>query len=235
MGGAPFAADPQSGWMYLPAMALFTALPCDVAIRAMVVLQPILAGLGIYWFARSEGLSRPAATTGGLVLALSLCSSRLGLFLPFPESLAWTALLLAAGSRYVRASTWPARAIWALLTGAAWGQLAASHAGHGLIVGTVALASYLGATTWRMVRSGEWSGREAAKILGLLGPSLLLVNLAYLLPRLSYVSESSYGAGIGSVIELDARPLGWPLDLASSPGFYVGGAALFLCLASLWT
>ena len=33
MGGVPFAADPQSGWMYLPAMALFTALPCEVAMR----------------------------------------------------------------------------------------------------------------------------------------------------------------------------------------------------------
>ena len=28
LAGAPFAADPQSGWMYLPSMALFTTLPC---------------------------------------------------------------------------------------------------------------------------------------------------------------------------------------------------------------
>src|SRR5207302_11208652 len=56
MSGAPFAADPQSGWMYLPPMALFTALPCSVAIRAMIVLQPIIAGLGLYAFLRSEDL-----------------------------------------------------------------------------------------------------------------------------------------------------------------------------------
>ena len=30
-GGAPFAADPQSGWTYLPAMVLFTALPVSAA------------------------------------------------------------------------------------------------------------------------------------------------------------------------------------------------------------
>ncbi|MDP9331171.1 MAG: hypothetical protein M3P11_11105 [Actinomycetota bacterium] len=34
MGGVPFAADPQSGWTYLPAMVLFTMFPGDVAIRA---------------------------------------------------------------------------------------------------------------------------------------------------------------------------------------------------------
>src|SRR5947207_262359 len=77
MGGVPFAADPQSGWMYAPVMVLFTALPCDVAIRAMVVLQPILAGLGIYWFTRIEGLSRPAATVGGLALALMISAGEL--------------------------------------------------------------------------------------------------------------------------------------------------------------
>ena len=47
MGGAPFAADPQSGWMYLPAMLLYTALPCAAALRWFVVLQPVLAGLGL--------------------------------------------------------------------------------------------------------------------------------------------------------------------------------------------
>src|SRR5437867_656981 len=66
MGGVPFAADPQSGWMYVPAMVLFSALPCAVAIRLMVVLQPILAGLGVYWFTRSEGVSRAGATIGGV-------------------------------------------------------------------------------------------------------------------------------------------------------------------------
>src|SRR5919197_955737 len=37
MGGVPFAADPQSGWMYLPVMALFSALPCGMAVGAMGV------------------------------------------------------------------------------------------------------------------------------------------------------------------------------------------------------
>src|SRR5439155_8807228 len=54
MAGAPFAADPQSGWMYLPAMLLFSAMSCGAALRWFIVLQPLLAGLGLYGFARSE-------------------------------------------------------------------------------------------------------------------------------------------------------------------------------------
>jgi hypothetical protein len=106
MGGAPFAADPQSGWMYAPVMLLFSTLSCGAAIRWFIVVQPILAGLGVYGFARSEGLSRPAATTGGLALALPMAGSEVSLSLPFAGSIAWTALTLAAASRLVRARTW---------------------------------------------------------------------------------------------------------------------------------
>src|SRR5206468_4013185 len=92
MGGIPFAADPQSGWLYLPPMALFGALPCHVAIRWFIVLQPLLAGLGTYWFLASEGVSRPAATVGGLALALPVAGSIYLLSLPFAGTFAWTAL-----------------------------------------------------------------------------------------------------------------------------------------------
>src|ERR687887_896059 len=98
MGGLPFAADPQSGWMYLPPMALFTVLGCGAGIRWMILAQPILAGLGVYWFCRSERISRSGATVGGLVLASSIAGSELAVSLPFAATLAWTALLLAAAS-----------------------------------------------------------------------------------------------------------------------------------------
>src|SRR5439155_2909116 len=109
MGGITFTGDPLHGWMNLPAMALFTAAPCVVALRVYVALQPALAGLGIYWFLRSEGRSRAAATVGGLVLALPLAGSNLYGSLYLSASLAWTALLLASGSRFVRAASWSRR------------------------------------------------------------------------------------------------------------------------------
>ena len=33
LGGVPFAANPQTGWMNLPVMSLFSTLPCDAAMR----------------------------------------------------------------------------------------------------------------------------------------------------------------------------------------------------------
>src|SRR5947209_318669 len=99
MGGVPFAADPQSGWGYLPAMLLFSLLRCDLALRWFIVLQPILAGLGVYWFLRGEGISRVASSTGGLVLAMILANSYFGLYLAFPGIIAWTSLSLAAASQ----------------------------------------------------------------------------------------------------------------------------------------
>ncbi|HEX9234967.1 MAG TPA: hypothetical protein VF972_01670, partial [Actinomycetota bacterium] len=52
--GVPFLSDPQSGWLYLPAMLLFSVTSCGRALGLFVTLQPILAGLGLYWFFRNE-------------------------------------------------------------------------------------------------------------------------------------------------------------------------------------
>ena len=124
LAGTPFAADPQSGWTYLPAMFLFSAFSCGRAMGWFIVLQPILAGLGIYAFLRSERVSRPAATAGGLVLAMAMSDSYLSLSVPFAGMLAWSALLLAAASRFMRASSWGARFGWALATALAWASSA---------------------------------------------------------------------------------------------------------------
>src|SRR5947208_10480174 len=74
-GGVPFISDPQSGWLYAPVMALFSTMSCARALDVMIVLNPIVAGLGLYVFFRNEGTSRPAATVGGLTLSLSIASS----------------------------------------------------------------------------------------------------------------------------------------------------------------
>src|SRR5438270_8040166 len=137
MGGVPFAADPQSGWMYLPAMLLYASLPCATAIRWFVVLQPLLAGLGLYWFLRTEELSRVAATAGGLSLAMLIASSNVGLSLPFDATLAWTPFILVAASRYLRAASLPGRLGWLALGAFAWGQVGSAHMSHGLAMASL--------------------------------------------------------------------------------------------------
>jgi len=120
--GVPFASDPQSGWLYLPAMLLFTILPAARAMEWFIVTQPILAGLGLYWFFRHEGLGRPASTFGGLAMALSISGSGLVLSMPFAGTLAWTAVTLGAASGLVRARRPAGIAGWLALTAFAWTQ-----------------------------------------------------------------------------------------------------------------
>src|SRR5437867_398830 len=119
--GVPFASDPQSGWLNVPAMALFWRLSGGAALRAYIVLQPLLAGLGLRWFLRREGLGRIAATAGGLSLAMLISASNVAVSLPFVAMLAWTPFALVGASGYLGAATLPARLGWLALAAFAWG------------------------------------------------------------------------------------------------------------------
>ena len=55
--GAPFAADPLSGWTYLLAMILFTILPVSTAAGSYVFIHLLLAGLFTYALARVLGIN----------------------------------------------------------------------------------------------------------------------------------------------------------------------------------
>jgi hypothetical protein len=247
MGGVPFAADPQSGWMYLPAMVLNLLFPCTVALRYIIVGHVALAGLGLYAFARGEGLTRAAAATSGIVVALLVAGSNVAMSLPFGGTLAWTAVLLALASRFYRAEETAMRALWLLLAALAWGQLAAVHLSQGLVMGSAALLAFTVAWAWDEVRRG----RAGAKLVAL--PALLLaaffaVNLAYLLPRLAYLPRSTVGMGFTRLQELAAElqdrraprfsvakalQPAFPVRLALSPGGYLGAGALLLSFGGL--
>jgi hypothetical protein len=250
LGGTPFAADPQSGWLYLPAMALYAALPCHVAIRWFVVLQPLVGGLGLYLFLRTEDLSRPAATVGGVALALAVASSLLAVYLPFAGALAWTAMLLATAAKVLRARAWPARLGWIAAVAVAWGQLASAHATNGLVLGTGVLLAYAAARLAGDVRRGTRTLRATLGLIGLLLAALLSVNLAILLPRLAYVPRTTMGLGFGHLEALAASlgggaapapkvgpgaPAAWPLQLSLWPGLYLGALTLALAFAAWWT
>jgi hypothetical protein len=250
MGGVPLAADPQSGWMYAPAMLLFSVLPCDAALGWLVVLQPLLGGLGLYAFLRAEGVSRAGATVGGLSLALPLAGSDRVLNLPAATGLAWTPVTLAAASRCLGARTWPARLGWATATALAWGQLAAGHMSDGLLRGTVVVGAYLLVRSVREVRRGGGAGSRVA-LLAVLAAALPVVNLAFFLPRLAYLGRTSIALGYERLRDLSLElsggvndgevfagvfvEPGWPLRLALSPGLHVGMAALFLLFSGAWS
>ncbi|HEV8681526.1 MAG TPA: YfhO family protein [Actinomycetota bacterium] len=250
MGGMPFAADPQSGWMNLEAMLLYSTLPCDAAMRAYLVLQPIVCGLGLYWFLREEGLSWEAASVGGLSLGVGISGSMMVLSLPFSASFAWTAVGLATAARYARARDWPRRLLWLIALSAAWGQILASHASHGFIIGSAAVVAYLAARVVADRRRRELRGLQALLILALPLVAFPLVNLAFLLPRLAYLPRTTLGGGyehlralakevvpgsLGPPVAQRASPPQWMLKLSSAPGAYLGAGALALSFAGAWS
>ena len=242
MSGAPFASDAQSGWGYYEPMVLFTLLSPAHAIRAMLILQPLTAGLALWWFLRSEGLPRFAACCGGLALALAVTESSLVAALPFSGSLAWTALTLACCSRMFAAETWSRRVVWMLLATVAWGQIAAAHAGLGTLMGSITLIAFIAFRVTGLVRSGRWAATATAGFAAAFVAALAGVNLMFLAPRVAGVGETSLSLGYPQLVALahqlfgtppvayvpglGAGP-GWPLTLASAPGAYLGAAVLF--------
>jgi len=231
MAGYRFAADPQSGWLYAPPMLLFSVLSPGTAIRAMVVLNPLLAGLGLYTFLRLDGCGRLAATVGGLSIAGAMSASEIAIAMPFAGAMAWSTVVLLGAAGFVRAERWWARVEWLALAGFAWSQVASAHMSHGLVVGTALLVAYLAAKTWG--RGADAWGRAAVFML-----VLPLLSLAVLLPRLEFIDASSLGEGYdglgAGVPGIEEEPpimpggvwAGWPFAFSSAPGAYAGAAAL---------
>jgi hypothetical protein len=242
MSGTWFAADPQSGWLSLPVMAASWVFGCGGGIRALIVLNPILAGLGLFWFLRKEGLGRIAATAGGLSLSMGVSASILAISLPFAGTLAWTPLILVGASGFFARAGWR-RLGWLALAAFAWGQVAASHLSHGLVMATGLVVAYVIARAIREARRGALRPVAAVGWSVAFLAFLPLANLAILVPHFAVLARSSLADGYGAIEGTVARtqattedvPIpetgiwgAWPLALASTPGGYVGAAILLL-------
>lgn len=243
MAGTPFAADAQSGWLYLTSMATSWLLPCGDNLQAFIVIQPVIAGLGFFWFLRRERLSRIAATAGGLSIAMAMSASNVAISLPFAGSLAWTPYVLVGASGFLRSHGWLRRVPWLALAALAWGQVAAAHLSHGLVMCTGLTAAYLIASSAREVRRGRASVPRAAFLAIAFLAFLPLANLAILIPHFALIERSSLRGGyaaLGGTLAraagIEDRPLptrgiwaGWPFAIGVTPGSYAG-AAILLCV-----
>ena len=241
MMGYRFAADPQSGWLYAPAMLLFSALPPGLALRLFILLNPVLAGLGLYAFLRKEALGRAASTAGGLVLAMMMSTSTIAISLPFAGSLAWTTVLLVGASGYRRAERWSGRLAWLALGAFGWTQVAAAHMSHGLLIATAFATAYLVAAGIADARSGVVGARPVAARAALFLLVLPLAAMPILVPHVDFIGESSLRGGYGALGDAGQSevgdPLGsngvwaaWPLGFATAPGAYAGAVALACAL-----
>jgi hypothetical protein len=242
MAGTPFAADPQSGWLYLPSMALSWLFGCGGGLRALIVLNPMVAGVGLWWFLRKEGLGLIAATAGGLSLGMAIAASIVAISLPFAGMLAWTPLVLVGASGYLSTQGWR-RLGWLALAAFAWGQVASAHLSHGLVMATGLVVAYLVARVVHEVLATRLAPRVAAALCAAFLAFLPLASLAILVPRFDLLARSSLAGGYAAlegtlprIATAQDGPVAttgvwsaWPLALASTPGGYVG-AVMLLCL-----
>jgi hypothetical protein len=142
LAGHPFASDPQSGWMYLPAMAFSVLLGGAGTVRIMMLGYPVAAGCGLYGFLRGERFDRPLAAAGAVSLAGVIAGSRLDASIPFAATLAWMSLSLWATGRFYTAATSRGRLAWLTVTALLLGQAAAAHLSLGLAMTVAAVAVY---------------------------------------------------------------------------------------------
>src|SRR5438105_4059377 len=247
-GGVPFASDPQSGWLDLPVMVLFSTLSCARALGLIIVFHPALAGLGLYLFFRKEGLGRPAATIGGLTLALGMAGSAIVLTMPFAATLAWTALALGGAAGFLHARGTAQALAWLALTALAMSQVVAAHFTNGFLIALLEVGTYVLLRSILQVRRGERSLR-AAVVMGVgLFASLPLLAAAVWVPRLALLPRTSLGHGYVELSRLATQLSGtkapsnlgthgrsawWGTSFARAPGGYVGALAILLIPVAL--
>ncbi len=243
LSGAPFAADPLSGWTYLPAMLLFTLLPLAVAAKAYLFLHPLLAGLFTYAFGRKLGLGVSGALvaavayefTGFLYIQNTCCFAyaSVATFLP---------LSLLGAELAVRSTRWLSRGLWWGVSGLGVSQILASWLGQGSYYALLALGGYVAYRTLFFPPENLPDIRHFWKrplFAALHGGGILLFGFglaaAGLLPRLAYNPLTTLAGGYpGEEAELIG---GWTIrnwqSLFVAPGlFYAGGAVLALALVA---
>ena len=145
LGGAPFVGDPQSGWMYLPSMIVFTATTLVTAMRVYVIVQLLVAGLTMYGFARLLAL-------GPLPSLVAAYAFALGPFLQHTTYCcnvqghieAWLPLGLIGVELAYRSSRWSTRVLGWGLSGLAISQMIAGSVGQGSYDGLLVIGSYVG-------------------------------------------------------------------------------------------
>ena len=197
--GAPFAADPQSGWSYLPAMVVFTVLPLSLAVPAFLFLHIALAGLGAYLLGRALGMPVVAALVAGT--AYQLTGPVYGRSVCCPAAMevsVWTPWVLAGTQFALTSPGRQSRLAWWTVAGFALSQSLAAWLGQGsyyLLLATAAFIAYRTLVAPDNAPSAVERVKQAllhGGAIGAIGSGLAAVGV---LPRLDFVGRSNLAGG----------------------------------------
>lgn len=238
--GVPFAADPQSGWMYLPAMVLFAVLPLELAARSYMLFHLLLTGFGAYALARVLGMRPAAGVAAALAFSLNgFLFQRNTCCFAYPPVMGWLPLSILGAELAIRTRSMWGRAAWWGASGFAVSQVLAVWLGQGAYYALPALGAYIGYRT--LVSPPEpWSLGVRLGRLILNGTGVLLfgfgLSMGGLLPRLEYNRLSTLAGGYSA----GQAPVngGWTLQQAAGllnmgTASYMGWTVLLLALGAL--
>jgi hypothetical protein len=237
--GAPFAADPLSGWTYLPATVLFAVLPLAPAARALLVFHPLLAAWSTYAFARAIGLTRVGAFVAAVAYAntgflqiQNLCCS------PVASIYAWLPLTLLGAEKALRSTRTTVRSAWWGFAGLGVSQTVAVWPGQGAYYAALIIGGYIAYRALAGPPAGAragWRARVGGCLVheaGVFGFGAALAA-AGLLPRIEFNALSNLAGGYaGENLNVGGlQPSQW-VYLAIPGVWYVGLSVLALAAAA---
>jgi hypothetical protein len=244
LAGAPFAGDPQSGWMYAPAMLFFSVLPLWLAIDAFLIFHLLLAGIATYALARSLGMGYGGALVAGVAFEFTgVVYGRSACCPGYYQVASWIPALLLCANLALGSKSWRGRVAWWAGAGFALSQILAVWLGQGAYYALLTLGGFLAYRTLldpddRRVR---WRPRVVTLVTH--GTTIVLLGFAFaaagLLPRFEFHRLSNLANGYSGNAGWAAAVGGWDYKQAAeqllSPSLYdIGGAVLALALLALF-
>ncbi len=246
--GTPFAGDPQSGWWYFPAMAIFAVFDPVPAYQIFIIFHLAFAGVTAYALCRMLGMAVIPALIGGAAYQAGPFVSHVSCCLIHVQLASWIPLALIGVEQIVRSKHMNRRALGWLITGFSMSQMISGWPGQGMYNGCLLVGGYLAFRLLMSNKNGALGWRD--RVIRLAGDGAGVLTFAILwaaaglLPRLDIVSRTNVAWGEYDGFQANKYSSGWSVirlvDLFFSDNngyqsllFYIGAPIVVLSLAGI--
>jgi hypothetical protein len=182
--GTPLVANIQAGAWY-PMNIFFLFLPFSIAWTILIIIQPILAALFLYFYLRNKKILRAVSGFAGIVWAFCGFSIAWLTWGTIVQTALWLPLLLLSIDKILDGSERKTKIIWTAL--AAVSSACALFAGH------VQVALYIFVFTLVYGLFGVWNTPKRKNVRWLLAAAgcLVVISSIQWIPMLRFISHSS--------------------------------------------
>ncbi|HYP62126.1 MAG TPA: YfhO family protein [Thermomicrobiales bacterium] len=211
--GTPFAGDPQSGWWYFPAMAIFSLFEPVRAYQIFLIFHLAFAGVTTYILCRMYGLQVIPSLAAGAAYQSGPFVSHVSCCLIHVQLATWIPMALIGVETTVRSKHTNRRAIGWVITGFSMSQMIAGWPGQGMYNGCLLTGAYLAFRILLSRENGVLGARD--RLVRLVGDSAGVLTFALLwaagglLPRMDIVSRTNVAWGEYDGFETNSYASGW--------------------------